>query len=165
LIYNFETLDSLLGCGVDFAVNYYKEKNEIFPTIVGYTSKNDSKIILSSSLSDSLCKESFLETTKLVFLGYDVDKYFFIFEAFVEANKSNGTTVKYDRIVVLAVNRTGNKMATYNILQNKSLEFVGIEENAFGSFSNLLPVKKLSKIKRSKVLDLLKTKNIEFKVY
>jgi len=154
-----------MACGVDFAVNFYKEKHEIFPTIVGYTSTNDSKIILSSRLSDNLCKESFLETTKLVFLGYDVDKYFFVFEAFVEVNKGNGTTVKSDRIVILAVNKTGNKMATYNILEDKSLEFVGIEDNAFGSFSKLLPIKKLSKNKRNKVLDLLKEKNIEFKIY
>ena len=151
-VVQLETLESIIEENKNFALDYFKEKGELRPMIVGYQKQNKAKFILLGDMFES--KEKYLTIAKLAFTALDVNQYVSIHEGWAvigeeDVYKEYKSLADHPKRVevlnIVAKNRQNAKLVTYKILPDRSLELLHeLSGNQVGgTFSELLPPKEV----------------------
>jgi hypothetical protein len=157
VIYNLETLDSLIEFNKKFAHAYYKEHGTLRPMIIGYTPDNSKRVVILGTFENNQEKEYWLQTACIVFALHDVDKYVIMHEAWFVSGGEKEAYKKYESleqhpdrkeaVCIMAVNRLGAKLTVSEILPDRSISSENNNNHtgeAEGRFSELLPPRKIT---------------------
>jgi len=162
VIYNLETLESLIEFNKKFAHAYYKEHGELRAMIIGYTPDNSKRVVILGTFENNQEKEFWLQTACIVFALHDVDKYVTMHEAWFVSGEEKDAYKKYESLeqhpqkreglCIMAVNRLGAKMTVSEILSDRSIStennMMGVAE---GRFAELLPTRKITTAEKKEI--------------
>lgn len=160
-----ETLDSMIEFNTKWATDIYKAHKMLYTMIVGYTADGKQKICFPGLFRDHKEKNDFLDIVKIGFSAYNVDKYAVISETWGVRDATSEVYKKYnnladhpdriDCLMIIAVNKIGNTMRMFKILEDKTLDFWYDNMKVGGNFTELLPTKKPTESERKILMSLL----------
>lgn len=177
MLYQLETLESLIEFNKNLAEKWFKENGSLAPMIIGYTRNNKQKVIIVGQFENDDEKQQWLLTAAAAFYLFDVDKYAIINEGWMvkdptvdvaEIYKQYGSLENYpgrtECLNILAVNKHGAKMSISEILEDKTLKQLdGEYHSVSGRICELIPkdIPPLSAKKRKEIFEYIKAKGIE----
>jgi len=169
-LFNLETLDSLLEYNSNYAANVY-QKDKFFPNcVLGYTSDNKNKLYFPFTFRSNNEKISFFDAVKLCFLAYNVDKYVVITESWFVATTDKSEFQKHpdlrthpkklEGLIIMAVNKLGNKIKILQITDEKTLtpwrDIPDSNSEVKGNLLELLAKEKISDKARERLMATIK---------